>query len=173
MIDEINEYAGNAVTLAEKYRALSDDQLLQLSIEGGLTPEADALLQGEMKRRSLGAKDIANLKDWEDAQLPKPDLKPQHLVLGYGTRFAGKKFLSAEDERQGIYVATKFVVIRGVSLIPIGSYRVRLIDGGFPSIDNRVPLQGDQVWSEIKIGVFAILGGVALAALSIYFTNRK
>jgi hypothetical protein len=158
--------------LAEKYRNLSDDNLLQLALDGGLTAEAELALRTEMGRRSLSKKDVNALADWEEQQKPPPP-PPQRVFLGYGTRFVGKKFLTPEDERQGIFVATKFVVLRYSSIFPIGSYRVIQRDGKVPQIENRVPLQWDQVWLGVRFTLVAIFVGFAAAAVSIYFANRK
>lgn len=162
----------NQAELAEGYQNLSDDGLMQLSIDGGLTPEAETALRREMERRSLSGKDIQDLADWEEQQKSPPP-PPRRTFLGYGVEFAGKKFLTDEDERQGIFVATKFVVLRYAAIIPIGSYRVAQRGGEFPQIVDRVPLQWDQVWSGVRVSLFAILIGLGLAAVSIYFTDRK
>jgi hypothetical protein len=168
----INEYAGDVAGLENRYRTFSDDELLQLSIEGGLSAEARTVLQTEMRRRSLGTKDIEELKNWEEQQKPPPP-PPQRVFLGYGMRVVGRKYLSQEDESQGVFTATKFVVLKGVSFFPVGSYRMKQVPNEFPQIENRVPLQWDQVWSGVKPALFATLIGFTLAVVVIYFKERR
>ena len=168
----INAQTGNQEDLEDRYRSLSDDGLMQLSIDGGLRAQAAIALRIEMERRSLGRKDVKALADWEEQQKPPPP-PPQHVFLGYGVRFVGKKFLSQEDKRQGVFVSTKFVVLKYASIFPISSYRVTQRDGEFPQIENRVSLQWDQVWSAVRPALLAALIGFVLAAAVIYFTERK
>ena len=168
----INEYAGDVADLENRYRAFSDDELLQLSIEGGLSAEGQTVLQTEMRRRSLGTKDIKELKDWEEQQKP-PSPPPQRVFLGYGVRFVGKKYLSQDDERRGVFIATKFVVLKWAAVFPIGSYRVVQAEGDYPRIEDRVPLQWDQVWLGLKPTAITILVGGALGFAVAYLSDRK
>lgn len=158
-----------------RYRTLTDDALLQLAIEGGLSDQAEAAFKLEMQSRSLGNKDVKALKDWEkdreDKQKPLPT--PQRVILGYGVRFVGHKFLCEEDERRKIFTATKFLVVRYVPIFPIGSYRAREAEHGLPKTLDRIDLQWDQVWQGMKMTVLATTLGLAGAAISIYFAEHR
>jgi hypothetical protein len=158
--------------VASQYAHMSDDALLQLRIGGGLTPEADNALNSEMQRRSLDRKDIDEMKDWEEQQKPLPP-DPQSVVLGYGIRYVGKKFLSPDDEGHGIFVATKFIVVRRVPLIPIGSYRIKPRESGLREIESRVPLQWDQVWSAMWPLLLFIAIGLGLLAVTISLGGKR
>lgn len=154
-----------------RYRELSDDGLMQLAIEGGLVPEAESALRQEMQRRSLSDHDVRALSDWQQQQKPVPP--PQRVFLGYGVRFVGKKFLSEQEERSGVFVSTKFIVLNRVCLIPVGSYRLKQNSGKYPDVEGRVALQHDQVWSGLwpALALFGV--GMAGAALSIYTSRPR
>ena len=49
-------------SFAMQYQALSDERLTQLASEGGLRSEADAALRAEMRKRSIGAKEIRSFR---------------------------------------------------------------------------------------------------------------
>jgi hypothetical protein len=157
---------------ANRYSDWSDDALLQLAIDGGLTDEAESERRSEMQVRSLTKKDVDSLRTWEEQQKPPPP-PPRKEFMGYGVRFVGKKFLSQEDEQTGVFVATEFVVLRFLPIIPIGSYRVTQEQGEFPKKEKRVPLQWDQVWTGIAPALFAMFIGLALCAASIYWGRRR
>jgi hypothetical protein len=158
--------------IALQYGHMSYDALLQLRIEGGLTPEADNALNSEMRRRSLGRKDVDDMKDWEEQQKPPPP-DPQRVVLGYGIRYVGRKFLTPDDESSGIFAATKFIVVRRVPMIPIGSYLIKPRESGLPEIESRVPLQWDQVWSGIWPLLLFIAIGLGLLAVTISLGGKR
>jgi len=86
-----------------------------------------------------------------------------------GVRFAGHKFLSERDKEKGIYVSTQFFVLKYGSAFPIGSYRVKENDHGLPKKIERIKLQRDQVWPEMKWDVLVL---VILAVIVIIYWAR-
>jgi hypothetical protein len=169
----INEYAGDILQVENRYRSLTDDEILQLFIDGGLAPEAETVLKSEMRRRSLGTNDAKELKDWEQKKILESKPARQRVIFGYGVKFVGRKFLSDEDEHKGIFVATKFIVINYVPLVPIGSFRVLEANDGLPEIISKVPPQWNQVWPPIVLFLAAVFLGVGLAAVGILLSKHR
>jgi hypothetical protein len=167
--------SSNQGEFESRYRTLTDDGLLQLAIEGGLNDQAAAALRVEMQRRSLGSNDVKELKDWEKDQADKqrPAPTPQRVFLGYGVRYIGHKFLSAEDERRKIFVTTKFLVLRNMTVFPIGSYRAQGDEKELTKTLEPLRLQWDQVWQGMKLVVISVAFGFAGAAASIYFAEHR
>jgi hypothetical protein len=171
----VSETEATARELTDPYRKLPDDSLLELVAEGGLTAQARAALQAEMKRRSLGTKDVDGFERWKEENAPSPPTPtPRRTLLGYGIGYVGKKEpISSGNQHSDSFITTRFIVIRGVTAIPLGSYRAVEGVDGYPKVEERVSLQWDQVWSGMRVFLFASLTGLALAAVSIYFAERK
>jgi hypothetical protein len=146
------------------YADVSDDGLMELAIEGGLTPTAQHALTAEMQKRSISSSDVEEFEKWKDEHTDPAPVR--RTFLGYGLKFVGKKFLSTEDEREDIFVATRFVVVMGMPTIPLGSFRVDQRDRGFPRIHSRVALQLDQLWSGLWPTILLFVVGVAAGVLT-------
>jgi hypothetical protein len=153
------------------YADVSDDGLMELAIEGGLTPQAEHALAAEMQKRSISSSDVDEFRNWKGEHTnPAP---VRRTFLGCGLKFVGKKFLSTQDEREGIFVATRFVVLIGMPMIPTGSFRVDQHDRGFPQIRTRVALQLDQVWSGLWPTILVFIVGAVVGVLSAYLTDKN
>jgi hypothetical protein len=133
----------------EQYRALSDEAITQLAIEGGLRPEADIALRAEMQKRSIRAKDVKSLKDEQEKTKLQMQVghNPYSSFRGTGLRLLGRKFLSEDDQIKEIVAVTRWIVFAFMPLIPLGSYRVieSTYGNSNPTIVNKVRLQWDQV----------------------------
>ena len=150
----------------EQYRALSDEAITQLAIEGGLRPEADVALRGEMRKRSIGTKQVRSLRvEQKKAQLQaRVGHNPYFSYRGIGLRLRGNKFLSEADKDKEIVVVTRWIVFAFMPLIPLGSYRVMESNDGDsePTIVGKVRLQWDQVCNGwMQTGSVVILLGCA------------
>jgi len=156
------------------YRSLDDSALLQVAIDGGIKDDAKVALRDEMARRSLTGKDVQELRRWRKKQKsPKPGPVQESLFLGMGIKFVGRKFLSERDKEKGIYVSTKFFVLKYGSFFPLGSYRLKESDHGLPKKIERIKLQGDQVWQEMKWDALTLLILVVIAMASICLDRHK
>ena len=133
----------------EQYRALSDQAITQLAIEGGLRPEADIALHAEMQKRSIGVKDVKSLKEEQEKTKLQMQVghNPYSSFRGTGLRLLGRKFLSEDDQTKEIIVVTRWIVFAFMPLIPLGSYRVIESTYGTsnPTIVSKVRLKWDQV----------------------------
>jgi hypothetical protein len=161
----------NETQFSGSYADLSDDGLMELSIEGGLIPEAQHALAAEMQKRSISSSDVNEFKKWRDENAKPAPVR--RTIFGYGLKFVGKKFLSTEDEREGIFVATRFVVLMGMPMIPLGSFRVDQHDRGFPQIHSSVALQLDQVWSGLWPTISLFIVGAAAGVLTAYLADKN
>jgi hypothetical protein len=151
---------------AAQYRALSDEAITQLAIDGGLRPEANVALQAEMRKRSIGTRQVRSLRvEQKKAQLQaRVGHNPYFSYRGIGLRFRGNKFLSEADKNKDIIVVTRWIVFSFMPLIPLGSYRVmESTDGDSdPTIVGKVRLQWDQVCNGwMQTGSVVILLGCA------------
>ena len=52
----------NDEDFSAQYQTLSDEALTQLASEGGLRSEADLALRAEMRKRSIGTKEVRSLQ---------------------------------------------------------------------------------------------------------------
>jgi hypothetical protein len=155
---------------ATQYRALSDEAITQLASEGGLRPEADVALRAEMRKRSIGSKDVRFLR----VKQKKTKLQMQagnnpYSYRGNGLQLRGNKFLNETDKNRGITVVTRWIVLGYMSIVPIGSYRIkRSVDGkGNPQIVGKVKLQWDQVFAGWKVTALVLLA--IICALLAFF----
>ncbi len=151
---------------AAQYRALSNEAITQLAIEGGLRPEANVALQAEMRKRWIGTRQVRSLRvEQKKAQLQKRvGNNPYFSYRGIGLRLRGNKFLSDADKNKEIIVVTRWIVFAFMPLIPLGSYRVmESTDGDSdPTILGKVRLQWDQVCNGwMQTGSVLILLGCA------------
>lgn len=117
----------NVAELSERYASMAESQLLQIAVEGGLSPGAADLLKEEMARRGLKDADIAR----QAAEVTYRRLQMQagnnvfFRTRGTGLSFRGSRFASQEDERLGILLCTRWFLLCWVPLFPLGSYRIR------------------------------------------------
>jgi len=115
--------------LRERYLALSDDELRNIVITGGLTEEASELLWQELRRR--GIEDVAEYKEYlqrvDQQQLEKKQQALQrretsirlHSRIGYGIALAGMLIglfvlYIQRDERNGVGM-----IIASAILLPL------------------------------------------------------
>jgi hypothetical protein len=132
---------------AAQYQVLSDGALTQLASEGGLRSEADTALRAEMRKRSIGTKEVRSLRvTQKKAKLQRVNHNP-YSYQGTGLRLRGHKFLNEADGNKGIAVVTRWIVFSFMPLMPLGSYRVMEPGhkSGKPTIISKVRLQWDQV----------------------------
>jgi hypothetical protein len=156
-----------------QYRALSDEALTQLASEGGLRPEADDALRAEMRKRSIGSKDVRSLRvKQKKAKLQTWVGNNPYSYKGTGLRLRGDKFLTESDRNKGITVVTRWVVFIFMPLIPLGSYRVKYpVDGNSKlEIIGRVSLQWDQVIAGWKTALFVLLAIIGVILASMWWT---
>ena len=134
----------NFVALYEKY---SDAELIRLAAEGGLREEAEAALTEELRRRKITSNEIRE----ERAVRKRAELQrnvgsnPYGTYHGTGLTFRGTKYLNGQGGGN-VVVKTRWLVIMWMSILPLGSYRIRENDTsrGFTVI-RRQRLQWDQV----------------------------
>ncbi len=143
------------------YAAMSDEEILHLAAEGGLTPEAEVAFAEQLAVRNISAEAIeAERERQELAKLQaKVGSNPFWSYRGTGLKFRGKAFLSKEDEERGVWVQTRWFVMWWLCLVPLGSYRVRVAPGnprGY-EIMSREPLHLKQVWVGLGKTVLVIL----------------
>jgi hypothetical protein len=168
----VSETEATAQQINETYRNLPDDSLLELASEGGLTSQAANALHAEMARRSLGAKDVDELKQWKKDNPPMAPHGTKRTYWGNGIGYVGKKPVSAgHSGRQ--FITTRFIVLKWVTAIPIGSYIAVEGPYGYPIVERRVSLQWDQAWEGSRDFLSALVIGVVGAALSIYFSKGR
>ena len=115
--------------LRERYLVLSDDELRNIVITGGLTEEASELLWQELRRR--GIEDVAEYKEYlqrvDQQQLEKKQQALQrretsirlHSRIGYGIALAGMLtglfvLYIQRDERNGVGM-----IIASAILLPL------------------------------------------------------
>ena len=115
--------------LRERYLVLSDDELRNIVITGGLTEEASELLWQELRRR--GIEDVAEYKEYlqrvDQQQLEKKQQALQrretsirlHSRIGYGIALAGMLIglfvlYIQRDERNGVGM-----IIASAMLLPL------------------------------------------------------
>ena len=108
---------GQNNALRERYLALSDDELQNIAVTGGLTEEAASLLWQELRRR--GIKDVAEYEEYlrrvDQEQLEKKQEALQrreasirgYSRIGYGISLAGMLtglfvLYIQRDERNGV-----------------------------------------------------------------------
>jgi hypothetical protein len=154
-----------------QYRALSDEALTQLASEGGLRPEADSTLRAEMARRSIGAKDVRSLRvKQKKAKLQMRAGNNPYSYRGNGLQLRGNKFLNESDKNRGVTVVTRWIVLGYMSIVPIGSYRIKrsVDDKGNPQIVSKVGIQWDQVFAGWKVTALVLLA-IACALLAFFW----
>ena len=161
----------NEGDFGEQYRALSE-AITQLASEGGLRSEADVALRAEMRRRSIGSKDVRSLRvKQKRAKLQTWVGNNPYFYKGTGLRLRGDKFLTEADRNKGITAVTRWIVFAFMPLIPLGSYRVKYPSDGrsTPEIVSKVPLQWDQVFAGWKTALFAVLAMIGVILASIWW----
>jgi hypothetical protein len=141
--------------LAATYQNMSDGELLLVSSEGGLMPEAKQALAEELHRRKLKASDLPHHKQTAKEQLKEEAQErwfplARYHSLGFG--LYGRSYLNEADREANIQVRTKFFVFI-IPLVPIAAYRFKCT--GEPNkwfqwntdqrVLNRIPL----VWTQV------------------------
>lgn len=148
---------------AAQYQALSDEAIIQLASEAGLRPEADIALKAEMRRRSIGESEVRALRvRQEKTKLQMMVGHNPYDYRGSGVQLRGDKFFDEADKRRGITTVTRWIVFCYMSIIPIGSYRIKrsIKDEKHPEIVGKVNLQWDQVLRGWMITVLIVLAFV-------------
>jgi hypothetical protein len=116
----------DTTALAEHYKTLTNDELLNLKQEGGFTAEAELVLAEELERRNLRAHDekqyIASINQ-QRLQEEVTERGGGYRELGF--QLFGKRYLNESDRNADIQVRTKWFTISGIPLIPIASYRFK------------------------------------------------
>jgi hypothetical protein len=166
----------NDEDFGEQYRGLSDEAIIQLASEGGLRPEADIALRTEMRKRSIGARQVRSLRVEERKTKLQTRVgnNPYFSYRGIGLRLRGDKFLNEADKTKEIIVATRWIVVAFMPLIPLGSYRVKYVnDNGRPIIVGKVPLQWDQVLNGWKVAALTALVFVVIFIGAIWWQSMR
>jgi hypothetical protein len=116
----------------DTYARLSDDEILHIASDYvSLEQDAQASLAVELGRRNLTQTDV--LQHQERVASFEPEVvwgRDEHIarsVNGFGTAIYGKR----DFERDGSFVATKWVVALFFPLFPLASMRVKVIKGGW------------------------------------------
>ena len=114
------------------YAAMSDDEILELAGQGGLRPDAEAILAEQLRVRNISssAVDAERHRQNRAALQARVGRNPYSKRKGFGLQFRGKTFLSEEDERHGIQIKTRWFVMLWMSVVPLGSYRVKPVANG-------------------------------------------
>jgi hypothetical protein len=116
----------DATALAQYYRMLTDQELLNLKRQSGFTAEAEEVLSGELTRRNLTPGDLKKYV----AVTRRNKLRAEVTERGGGYRslgfqFFGGRYLNEADRSADIQVRTKWFTISGIPLVPIASYRFK------------------------------------------------
>lgn len=114
--------------LQEYYRTLTDDELLNLKREGGLTEEASRVLRNELTRRKIAPGELKRYVGETERMILREEV--QEKGGGYrlpGLQFFGKRYLNEADKKAEIQVRTKWFTLSGIPLVPIASYRFRQV----------------------------------------------
>jgi hypothetical protein len=160
-----------AVNPEEEFRAMyaemSHDEILQLAAEGGLRPEAEVVFSEQVRLRKISAADV----DAERERLRRAKLQatvgrnPYWGREGLGLRFRGRSFRSAEDEMHRISVRTRWVVFCWMSIVPLGSYRVKEAVGDKKKFEivSKEPLEWGQVFEGWMLAGAVVLVLVCLS----------
>jgi hypothetical protein len=115
----------------ETYSLLLDDQILKLATEtDSLTEEARAALAAELTRRGLTATDVEQyVLDIRQKELESHRRKILEVTIyGFGTSLYGKRDFHAD----GSYLTTRWVVFVWLPIVPVKSYRLRILDPSDP-----------------------------------------
>lgn len=146
------------------YVSYSDTELLRLASEGGLIEEAEIALRYELQRRKITSHAVHQERiDRKRAELQRNvGSNPYSTSRGTGLTFRGAKYLANKDQ-SNVVVKTRWLVILWMSILPLGSYRIKEDDTsrGF-TVLKKEKLQWDQVitgW--MQTGSVAILLGCA------------
>ncbi|MEG9436882.1 hypothetical protein JAO29_11990 [Edaphobacter sp. HDX4] len=131
---------------AAQYQKMSDSELLRLAAEGGFITEADAALHAELALRHLSAKDVRAMQHEMLQGKLQSQVGSNPYNRGTGLRFRGSKSLSESGKSRTIGIATRWIEVAYMPLIPIGSYKVMCSKrDGSTKVVGKVDLQWDQV----------------------------
>jgi hypothetical protein len=157
---------------AVQYGDMSDFELTQLASEGGLRPEAEVALKAELRKRSIGSKEVRVLRVEQKRTKLQTAANNPYFARGSGLQLRGNKFLTESDRNRGITVATRWIVFACLPLIPIGSYRIKRHDNySKPEIVSKVSLQWDQVWRGWGVAAMIVLAVIAALAAMIAWSE--
>jgi hypothetical protein len=112
---------------AAQYAEYSDGELLRLASEGGLREEAQLALRQELRKRQITSREVRQ----EKLHRKRSELQrnvgsnPYDAFRGIGLTFRGAKYLLSEGEHK-IAVKTRWLVISWMSIVPLGSYRIKV-----------------------------------------------
>ncbi len=155
---------------------MTDDQLLHLASDGGLTDEAAIALRSEMATRRLTSQAMSSYKS--DLLESKRTQLEQANYSGI-CRLFGRKVISQSDTTHDIVIRTKWFAPRGLPLFPVGSYRYsrkRRTIGTATSIQeeliDRVPLNWGQVLRTGALSYGLVILTMALIVLWAEWQNK-
>jgi hypothetical protein len=164
----------DAIELDKHYKALTDQQLLNLKREGGFAAEAEGVLDKELARRNLGTGDLTRYI----AAIQRNRLREEVTERGGGYRqlgfqLFGSRYLSEADKGANIEVKTKWFTLSGIPLVPIASYRFKFADSSDERrVIDRVSLDWMQVFQTwIKTSI-SLIGWVLLAGGIYWILHR-
>lgn len=171
----LSKIMADANALEEYYKALTDEQLLDLKREGGFTNEAERVLENELHRRNLTPADLKQyIVESERSNLREEVRERGGRYRSAGLQFFGRNYINEADKEADIQLRTKWFTMSGIPLIPIASYRFKctgspgkLFTGNtHQEVLNRVPLNWTQVcmtWiktATILVGVVLLIAGI-------------
>jgi hypothetical protein len=120
----------------DTYSKMSDDELLHVATDrSALRSDALPFLEAELNIRGLSVRDVEeyqrHLAATPPGRLPRKEELLASSFNGFGTAIYGKRDFWSD----GSYIATKWVVLFGIPLVPLGSMRLKKLgpgSGGFP-----------------------------------------
>ncbi len=165
----INDTCKDQAHFEVLYRDMSDGEILKLASEGGLLPEAEVVLQSELKRRNISANEVRDMRRRQKEGELQIRVGNNPYNRGTGLRFRGFKILRKGDEHRGIVVTTRWMEFAYMPLIPIGSYSVIRFaeDDRNPKVIGKEKLQWDQVLDGWKRAVIVALLYIGLIVAGI------
>jgi hypothetical protein len=99
---------------------MTDDQLLQIASEGGLTDEAAVALHGEMASRKLSSQAVSSYEADQRANERKQVEKSNQSGV---FRLFGRRLISQHNTTHRVEIRTKWFALRGIPVFPVASYR--------------------------------------------------
>lgn len=162
--------------LAATYQHMSDGELLQISREGGLLPEAKQALYDEIRSRNLKSTDLPHTTEPHKTALEKESGERWLPLSWYRDGFGlyGRSYLNQQDRASNIQVRTKFLVLAGLPLVPRASYRFKYPGppkkwGWWNDADGhvlgRIPIVWSQVFRVWLTTLLWIVGTIAAVVL--------
>jgi hypothetical protein len=168
------EYAATPAELAEKYRQMTDDELLRLALDSeSLLPDAQMALSQEVQRRHLDTPErIAQFQEEQKRHIAKTSFDVTELspLRGFKKRLYGKaNYVRREKEEE--YDTTLFGVVFFFPLLPLGTFRVaRNLKSKKVEPLEKKELRWSQVWWVWLKAVLAIIVMVTVLSFVISHT---